>query len=183
MRMPDLTFTFGPEDLAAFHVHVANRPAALREQRLRILLLGLALPPVVLLLGWGLSGFEPLSLDRHVLLPTLLPLALVLVMLPFLPVFNRRAVHRRVARFGRRAGTGVMFGPTRLSTTAEGIVVETPETRSLYAWPAVQGIEETPDHLFVMLGADIGVVVPRQGQDANTLAALHAEVARNRTVT
>ena len=41
-------------------------------------------------------------------------------------------------------------------------------------WSNVSRVEETPEHLYVVLGTLQGVIIPKRGQDAGTLEAVRA---------
>jgi hypothetical protein len=178
--MPELTYRFTPQDLAAFQIHVALRPATVRRWRWQVVLLALALPVVTYLIAWAAAGFGPMILTKGTVLPALLPMAVVLATLPFMRSYARWRLRRGAEWLGRRAAEGAVFGQTRLVTTETGLQVDLPASHSLFAWSAVAGIEETPSHLFVMLGPAVAVVVPKRELDAAALDALRAEVAARR---
>ena len=44
------------------------------------------------------------------------------------------------------------------------------------AWSDVRRVEETPEHLYVILGTLQGVIIPKRGQDAATLQAVRTQM-------
>lgn len=61
------------------------------------------------------------------------------------------------------------FGP-------EGISDTTASASGRMDWADVRRVEETPQHLYVILGTLQGVIIPKRGQDAATLEAVRAQV-------
>jgi hypothetical protein len=43
-------------------------------------------------------------------------------------------------------------------------------------WSDVRRVEETPQHLYVILGTLQGVIIPKRGQDAATLDAVRTQL-------
>jgi hypothetical protein len=61
------------------------------------------------------------------------------------------------------------FGP-------DGVTDTTASASGRMAWTDVRRVEETPQHLYVILGTLQGVIIPKRGQDAATLQAVRAQM-------
>ena len=61
------------------------------------------------------------------------------------------------------------FGP-------DGVTDTTATASGRMAWTDVRRVEETPDHLYVILGTLQGVIIPKRGQDPATLQAVRAQM-------
>ncbi|MDH0092033.1 YcxB family protein [Achromobacter mucicolens] len=61
------------------------------------------------------------------------------------------------------------FGP-------EGVTDTTATASGHMAWSDVRRVEETPEHLYVILGTLQGVIIPKRGQDAATLQAVRTHM-------
>ncbi len=61
------------------------------------------------------------------------------------------------------------FGP-------DGVTDTTATASGRMAWTDVRRVEETPQHLYVILGTLQGVIIPKRGQDAATLQAVRAQM-------
>lgn len=166
-----------PEDIAAFRLHVAARPALRRAAMLRYLLLLAVLPAGVLLIAWIAGGLRPLRLTPGTLVPVAMPSLLGLAVMPFFGMMRRSAARRGAILQVAGRAKGVLTGPVSLGISAEGVSVRMPAVTSLYGWEVIEGVEETPTHLFIVLGPWLGIVVPKRGLDAATVAAVAAAIA------
>ena len=63
----------------------------------------------------------------------------------------------------------LVFGPEGIQDTVAG-------ASGQLAWGDVRQVEETPQHLYVILGTLQGVIIPKRGQDAATLDAVRARL-------
>lgn len=61
------------------------------------------------------------------------------------------------------------FGP-------DGVTDTTATASGHMAWSDVRRVEETPEHLYVILGTLQGVIIPKRGQDAATLQAVRTQM-------
>ena len=88
-------------------------------------------------------------------------------MLPALVKANTR-------RMLRRQPDEMFLGRHRLEFGADGIDDATASASGRMDWSNVSRVEETPEHLYVVLGTLQGVIIPKRGQDAGTLEAVRA---------
>ncbi|WP_445658596.1 YcxB family protein [Achromobacter sp. NCFB-sbj8-Ac1-l] len=168
------------DDYADFSAYVYKRPE-LRRRRYRSHLRFAVLMIVVLFAylvwqTWGGNGpnwglmlplyFEGLAVGLGILV--LLALAYEFV----LPGLVRMNTRRMLAKqpdglfLGRHQ---LVFGPAGIDDTVAGASGQLP-------WGDVRRVEETPQHLYVILGTLQGVIIPKRGQDAATLDAVRAQL-------
>lgn len=72
--------------------------------------------------------------------------------------------------------SGTFHGPHRLKAAADALHDEGALVRSAVSWQVVRAIEETPDHLFVLLGGAQAFLVPKHGLDEGAVRAFKAAV-------
>ena len=68
------------------------------------------------------------------------------------------------------------FGP-------DGVTDSAASASGQMAWTDVRRVEETPEHLYVILGTLQGVIIPKRGQEAATLQAVRAQIRAHVTDT
>ncbi|MBR0652140.1 YcxB family protein [Roseomonas terrae] len=167
-----LDYELLPADIDAFKCHVATRPALRRAMTQRYLLLLLCLPVLVMLFAWVMGGFRRLQPDTGALLTALLPSLLGLCLLPFFGRMRRASARSSTAfQLAGRAST-VMTGPMTMAILPDGIEVTATGARSLYFWSAIDGVEQTPEHVFILIGPQYANIVPKRCLDAASVAAL-----------
>ncbi|QEK94049.1 YcxB family protein [Achromobacter insolitus] len=168
------------DDYADFAVYVYKRPE-LRRRRYRshlrfAVLMIVALLAYLIWQTWDGKGpnwaqilpvyFEGLAVGLGIL--ALLALAYEFV-LPSLVRMNTR-------RMLKRQPDQLFLGRHQLDFGPEGITDTTATASGRMDWSDVRRVEETPEHLYVILGTLQGVIIPKRGQDAATLDRVRGEL-------
>ena len=168
------------DDYADFAVYVYKRPE-LRRRRYRshlrfAVLMIVALLAYLIWQTWDGKGpnwaqilpayFEGLAVGLGIL--ALLALAYEFV-LPSLVRMNTR-------RMLKRQPDELFLGRHQLDFGPEGITDTTATASGRMDWSDVRRVEETPEHLYVILGTLQGVITPKRGQDAATLDRVRSEL-------
>lgn len=168
------------DDYADFAVYVYKRPE-LRRRRYRshlrfAVLMIVALLAYLIWQTWDGKGpnwaqilpvyFEGLAVGLGIL--ALLALAYEFV-LPSLVRMNTR-------RMLKRQPDELFLGRHQLDFGPEGITDTTATVSGRMDWSDVRRVEETPEHLYVILGTLQGVIIPKRGQDAATLDRVRGEL-------
>ncbi|MCP1404377.1 YcxB family protein [Achromobacter insolitus] len=168
------------DDYADFAVYVYKRPE-LRRRRYRshlrfAVLMIVALLAYLIWQTWDGKGpnwaqilpvyFEGLAVGLGIL--ALLALAYEFV-LPSLVRMNTR-------RMLKRQPDELFLGRHQLDFGPEGITDTTATASGRMDWSDVRRVEETPEHLYVILGTLQGVIIPKRGQDAATLDRVRGEL-------
>ncbi|APX73627.1 MULTISPECIES: YcxB family protein [Achromobacter] len=168
------------DDYADFAVYVYKRPE-LRRRRYRshlrfAVLMIVALLAYLIWQTWDGKGpnwaqilpvyFEGLAVGLGIL--ALLALAYEFV-LPSLVRMNTR-------RMLKRQPDELFLGRHQLDFGPEGITDTTATASGRMDWSDVRRVEETPEHLYVILGTLQGVIIPKRGQDAATLDRVRSEL-------
>ena len=71
---------------------------------------------------------------------------------------------------------GLFLGRHQLVFGADGIEDSIADASGRIDWADVRRVEETPQHLYVILGTLQGVIIPKRGQDAATLDAVRVQL-------
>lgn len=168
------------DDYADFAAYVYKRPE-LRRRRYRShlrfgVLMIVALLAYLIWQTWDGKGpnwgallpvyFQGLAVGLGIL--ALLALAYEYVLPGLVKMNTRRMLAKQpdTLYLGRHE---LDFGP--------GGVTDTTATASGHmAWSDVRRVEETPEHLYVILGTLQGVIIPKRGQDAATLQAVRTQM-------
>ncbi len=168
------------DDYADFSAYVYKRPE-LRRRRYRSHLRFAILMVVVLLAylvwqtwdghgpNWSLVlpvYFEGLAVGLGILV--LLALAYEFVLPGLVRMNTRRMLAKRP--------DGLFLGRHELVFGPQGIQDTVADASGQLAWGDVRRVEETPQHLYVILGTLQGVIIPKRGQDAATLDAVRARL-------
>lgn len=168
------------DDYADFAAYVYKRPE-LRRRRYRSHLRFAILMIVALLAylmwqtwdgkgpNWGLLlpvYFQGLAVGLGIL--ALLALSYE-YLLPGLVRMNTR-------RMLARQPDTLYLGRHELDFGPEGVTDATATASGRMDWTDVRRVEETPEHLYVILGTLQGVIIPKRGQDAATLQAVRAQL-------
>ena len=168
------------DDYADFAAYVYKRPE-LRRRRYRSHLRFAILMIVALLAylmwqtwdgkgpNWGLLlpvYFQGLAVGLGIL--ALLALSYE-YLLPGLVRMNTR-------RMLARQPDTLYLGRHELDFGPEGVTDTTASASGRMDWTDVRRVEETPEHLYVILGTLQGVIIPKRGQDAATLQAVRAQL-------
>jgi len=171
-----MTVDLQADDYAAFTVYAHQQPE-LRRRRWAghkrfavIMVVGM----LVLMLAQSWNGG---NVDWAALLPTYgLAVAIGLGVLAVLVLGYERLlptlIRANARKLVRQQPEGLFLGAHRLAFGDEGIDDSTEAASGRVPWDAVSRVEETADYLYVMLGGQQGVVVPKRGQPAGTLAAV-----------
>lgn len=168
------------DDYANFAAYVYKRPE-LRRRRYRShlrfgVLMIVALLAYLIWQTWDGKGpnwgallpvyFQGLAVGLGIL--ALLALAYEYV-LPGLVKMNTR-------RMLAKQPDTLYLGRHELDFGPDGVTDTTATASGHMAWSDVRRVEETPEHLYVILGTLQGVIIPKRGQDAATLQAVRTQM-------
>ncbi|MFJ3463375.1 YcxB family protein [Achromobacter spanius] len=168
------------DDYADFAAYVYKRPE-LRRRRYRShlrfgVLMVVALLAYLIWQTWDGKGpnwgailpvyFQGLAVGLGIL--ALLALAYEYV----LPGLVRMNTRRMLAK----QPDTLYLGRHELDFGPDGVTDSTASASGHMAWTDVRRVEETPEHLYVILGTLQGVIIPKRGQDAATLQAVRAQM-------
>lgn len=168
------------DDYADFAAYVYKRPE-LRRRRYRShlrfgVLMIVALLAYLIWQTWDGKGpnwgallpvyFQGLAVGLGIL--ALLALAYEYV-LPGLVKMNTR-------RMLAKQPDTLYLGRHELDFGPDGVTDTTATASGHMAWSDVRRVEETPEHLYVILGTLQGVIIPKRGQGAATLQAVRTQM-------
>ncbi|WP_251864497.1 YcxB family protein [Achromobacter sp. Marseille-Q4962] len=168
------------DDYAEFAVYVYKRPD-LRNRRFRSHLRFAIVMIVVLFAYLAWQTWGPGGPDWGRMLPTYAEglavglgiLALLAAAYEFLlPPLVRMNTRRMVSR----QSDGMFLGRHQLDFGPEGIDDATGSASGRMEWDAIKRVEETPEHLYVLLGTQQGVIIPKRGQNEATLRAVREQM-------
>lgn len=178
--MVTLAYDVAPADYEAFNLHWAMHPrlrARWRRQMIAMVLLVPWMP--VLVLNVIDNGFRDIELVPDVLVPAGAALLVLAILIPISYAIYPWRVRRAVRTMLGRAPNEDFLGSKRLEATEQGLRLSGRASSASYDWSAVQGIEETASHLFVMLGSAIAIIVPKRGQADAVVDALRAAIRKH----
>lgn len=175
-----MTVLMTADDYAEFAAYVYKRPE-LRRRRYRshlrfAILMIVALLAYLIWQTWDGKGpdwgrilpvyFEGLAVGLGIL--ALLALAYEFALPPLVRMNTRRML--------KKQPDDLFLGQHRLDFGPEGISDTTATASGRMDWSDIRRVEETPQHLYVILGTLQGVIIPKRGQDAATLEAVRAQL-------
>lgn len=175
-----MTVDMTADDYAEFAAYVYKRPE-MRRRRYRShlrfgILMIVALFAYLVWQTWDGKGpnwsrmlpvyFEGLAVGLGIL--ALLALAYEFVLPPLVRMNTRRML--------KKQPDDLFLGRHQLDFGPEGILDTTAGASGQMQWSDIRRVEETPQHLYVILGTLQGVIIPKRGQDAATLAAVRAQM-------
>ncbi|WP_129240645.1 YcxB family protein [Achromobacter veterisilvae] len=175
-----MTVQMTADDYAEFAAYVYKRPE-LRRRRYRshlrfAVLMIVALLAYLIWQTWDGKGpdwgrilpvyFEGLAVGLGIL--ALLALAYEFALPPLVRMNTRRML--------KKQPDDLFLGQHRLDFGSEGISDTTATASGRMDWSDIRRVEETPQHLYVILGTLQGVIIPKRGQDAATLEAVRAQL-------
>jgi hypothetical protein len=175
-----MTVQMTADDYAEFAAYVYKRPE-LRRRRYRshlrfAILMIVALLAYLIWQTWDGKGpdwgrilpvyFEGLAVGLGIL--ALLALAYEFALPPLVRMNTRRML--------KKQPDDLFLGEHRLDFGPEGISDTTATASGRMDWSDIRRVEETPQHLYVILGTLQGVIIPKRGQDAATLEAVRAQL-------
>lgn len=181
--LPDtvrMTVDMTADDYAEFAAYVYKRPE-MRRRRYRShlrfgILMIVALFAYLVWQTWDGKGpnwsqmlpvyFEGLAVGLGIL--ALLALAYEFVLPPLVRMNTRRML--------KKQPDDLFLGRHQLDFGPDGILDTTAGASGQMQWSDIRRVEETPQHLYVILGTLQGVIIPKRGQDAATLAAVRAQM-------
>ena len=168
------------DDYADFAAYVYKRPE-LRRRRYRshlrfAILMIVALFAYLVWQTWDGKGpnwgqmlpvyFEGLAVGLGILAVLALSYE---YLLPGLVKMNTR-------RMLARQPDTLYLGRHQLDFGPDGVTDSTATASGRMDWADVRRVEETPEHLYVILGTLQGVIIPKRGQDAATLDAVRTQL-------
>ena len=168
------------DDYAEFAAYVYKRPE-LRRRRYRshlrfAVLMIVALLAYLIWQTWDGKGpdwgrilpvyFQGLAVGLGIL--ALLALAYEFALPPLVRMNTRRML--------KKQPDDLFLGRHQLDFGPDGISDTTATASGRMEWADIRRVEETPQHLYVILGTLQGVIIPKRGQDAATLEAVRAQL-------
>ena len=175
--MPSLSYTVTPDDFLAYMMFVGDKARYGQRYRHMLLLVGSLLLGLVLACGIWFGAF-PVG-DALSWLPAFAGFAVVVEAMLYAtagPIYRARVRQSVRQRLGA-SPSSTFLGPHRLDATPEALLSEGAQVRSTLAWDALRTVEETPDHLFLVLGASQALIVPKRDLPSADLRAFTAAVA------
>ena len=98
--------------------------------------------------------------------------------------FRRAHVLRRIAQYARRAmqedADILLFGERELEVSGDNLIERSKFLEAQLKLAAVEGIESTPDYIFIKIGSVRGYVLPREALDPGELDRFLDELERAR---
>jgi hypothetical protein len=89
----------------------------------------------------------------------------------------RAWIHASVVAIAKTQAGQLQFGRHRLSLGVDGIREEGPSAVHMHEWRAVEGLRETADHFFLVVGGGFAYAIPKRGLAPDDAAAIKASVA------
>ncbi|MDQ8032139.1 MAG: YcxB family protein [Bordetella sp.] len=176
-----LTVDLTVDDYQAFITHAHRRPE-LRKRRLRShIRFAVILAVGLLLYTAARSSSAGLGTDWAVILPSFLQAAAVgLGALALMAVGFEYAVpamaRANVRRAFKRDPANPFLGRHHFLFEEAGVGDATEHASGSVPWDLIQSAEETNDYLFLFIAPLQGVILPKRGQDAASLAAVRAHL-------
>jgi hypothetical protein len=69
------------------------------------------------------------------------------------------------------------FGRHRLTLRPEGVLEQGPSASHTHAWGAIEGLSETADHMFLVVGGGFAYAIPKRALQRESAAAFRTQVA------
>jgi hypothetical protein len=162
--MGRLEYDLTNDDYIAFNRHLARTSPTIQAQLVRAQRMG---GFVTLGVGAALVWL----LTRNLMI-TVIAVAAVTVTTWFMwSSLYRRTLDAQLKRMARTGDLG-RLGATVLTWDENGLTESAADSQAIVGWPRLQGVEETDQHLFLMLGDLEALVVPRRaGAEVAALAA------------
>lgn len=153
-----IDFPMTTEDYLAFNVHVTRTSAVLRAQQARQRVAAATAVALILLTLIGVLG------DDWVGGAVAAAIGAVGVWFT-LPWANRRHAVRTLRRLAAEDGLGVT-GDARLTVDDDGLHETLGGMSTSIPWTGVKNVEETDRHVFVFIGPNAALTVPKSANDA-----------------
>ena len=161
--MRTLKYSLTSDDYVAFNEYVATSMPPYADQARRARVVGATMVPLVV-------GIALWVLERN-LLASVIGAAVASVILWFTwPGFHRWSVASRLKRLASSGELG-RTGATTLAWDEERVTEAARASRAEIGWERLERVAETPKHLFLFVGAQEALIVPkRAGEDTAELA-------------
>ena len=156
--MGRLTYSLTGDDYLAFNQFVATTLPPYAEQARRVRVIGATVVPLAV-------GIALWVMERN-LVASLLAAAVGAGVLWFTwPGFHRWSVTSRLKRIASTSGLG-RTGATTLAWDEERVIEAAKASRAEVGWERLERVEETPRHLFLFVGPQEALIVPKRAGDA-----------------
>lgn len=162
--MGRLTYALTSDDYLAFNQYVATTLPPFADQARRVRVVGATVVPLVVAIAlW--------AIDRNVV-AALAAAAVAAAILWFTwPAFHRWSLTSRLKRIAATSGLG-RTGATTLSWDGQRVTEAAKASRAEVGWERLERVEETGRHLFLFVGPQEALIVPkRAGDGVGELAA------------
>nr|WP_246503830.1 YcxB family protein [Plastoroseomonas arctica] len=111
------------------------------------------------------------------------PLGFALAGLVALEALRPWFIRRQIRTLLGRAPRDAFLGHKRLEASPEGLTITATTSTTQCEWAAITHVDETSQHLFLMLGNASGIIIPKRGQPQAALDALRACLAAKAAAT
>ncbi len=164
----ELEYQFEEGDLLAFLDHHMQHSEAARDIRRRQTY-GYAFLFVIFGLVFWFFGEAALAIAILVLGP---------LWIAWWPARSRQIYRKQALKMYREGQNPLFEGPHVLKLDEAGLVATTPKAEARFALTSVQRVVDTPDYLFVYLGAMQAFIVPRRRVSRGDVTAFAAQLQR-----
>lgn len=167
--MVHLNYDVAVADYEAFNLNIVCGPGV-RRQWWQQLAFSLIVWPALAGAYVAWDGGTPAEIARTAGLIFVLVLLFVGGAFAMYPRRVRKLLRRMLGSEPRET----FLGPQRLEVGPDGVALEGGGVKAHYAWSAIDGLDETAEHLFLMTGKVHGIIIPKRALDASDLARLSA---------
>lgn len=165
----EVEFELDEADLIALAKYRVKHSPAIRRRYRRSwigITVGLGLLGILIYTGFSLKA------------PGVYLVAFALFFLVFYPYYYRWLVGRTMRRIVNARSNPNAFARRTLRVTPEGLEMIDAGANLTKSWDKVSGIEVTPDHAFVAIDGEYGIVVPRRTLGAERFQRLMDNIQR-----
>ena len=164
--MGRLAYSLTSDDYLAFNQFVATALPPYADQARRMRLIGATVVPLAV-------GITLWVMERN-LVASLLAAAVGAAVLWFTwPGFHRWSVTSRLKRLARTSGLG-RTGATTLSWDEQQVTEAARASRAEVGWERLERVAETPGHVFLFVGPQEALIVPKRAGDGGAELAGYA---------
>lgn len=86
-------------------------------------------------------------------------------------------LHASVVAAAQGPAAQQQFGRHRLTLQPDGVFEQGPSASHTHSWSAIEGLRETPDHIFLVVGGGFAYAIPKRGLEPESAAAFLTSTA------
>ena len=161
-----LEYSLTSDDYLAFNLFVATALPPYADQARRVRVIGATVVPLAV-------GITLWVMERNLVASLLAAAAGAAVLWFTWPGFHSWSVTRRLKRIASTSGLG-RTGATTLSWDERGVTEAAKASRAEVGWERLERVEETPRHVFLFVGPQEALIVPKRAGDGVAELAGHA---------